>query len=256
MFSEFKKSINNILNERISSPLFGAFLFSWIVWNWKIIYLTLFIADSKIVGNKIEYILLNYSNNNHQIWYPIYSTFFLLLIYPFISTGAFWVSIKFSKWRSNIKNSEEKKQLLSIEQSLELREEIRNQEEKFDRLLKTKTEEIALLKIENENYREQLKSLNQNVSELPIETKADFFVKEYESLKSNKDLFAEFKKIAPRAQRESPMFTDTSGINRTLFDYFLANDYITKGGVNIYNLTEKGKYFNKLLLDEKFNQKK
>ncbi|MEO8234966.1 MAG: hypothetical protein ABI549_06080 [Flavobacterium sp.] len=37
---EIKKSISAILYERTTSPLFGTFIFSWLLWNWKIPYLS------------------------------------------------------------------------------------------------------------------------------------------------------------------------------------------------------------------------
>lgn len=256
MFTEFKKSIDNILHERISSPLFGSFLISWLVWNWKIIYLTIFISEKTIGGNKINFIQDNYVNINYQIWYPIISTILLIAVYPFFATGAYWVSLRFSQWRINLKNKEEKKQLLSVEQSIELREEIRTQEEKFDRLLKSKTDEINLLKQEIQNYRDQLKAFNENIAELPAETKTSLFEKEYQALKENEALLKEFEKIAPKAQRELVMFSEGNSINKNLFDYFLANDYIVKKATGIYGFTEKGKYLNKLFLDEKYKSKK
>lgn len=49
MFDELKKSISAILYERTTSPLFGSFILSWTVWNWKIFYITLFISEDKII---------------------------------------------------------------------------------------------------------------------------------------------------------------------------------------------------------------
>ena len=57
MISDFRKSINSILYERVSSPLFGTFVISWLIWNWKITYLTLFVSESNLDKNKLEYIL-------------------------------------------------------------------------------------------------------------------------------------------------------------------------------------------------------
>lgn len=251
MISDFKKSIDNILYDRLSSPLFGAFLFSWCVWNWKIIYLTIFI-DSKLVGNKIDYIITNYSETSHLIYYPILSTIFLIFIYPLIATGTFWVSLKFENLKVSLRNNVQNKQVLSIEQSILLREEVSNQDEKFDRLLTKKNEEIEALKSETDNYKKQLLALNENISELPIETKENIYLQEFELLKSNELLFKEFEKIAPKALKELTMFSETSTINRKLFDYFLTNDIIEKTGRNgVYKFTNKGKYFNKLVMNSK-----
>jgi hypothetical protein len=53
MQSEIKKSINSILFERLTSPLYGTLIISWLIWNWKIIYLTLFV-DSEENYEEIE----------------------------------------------------------------------------------------------------------------------------------------------------------------------------------------------------------
>ena len=36
--TDVKKSLNSIINERISSPFYGTLILSWLIWNWK--YLT------------------------------------------------------------------------------------------------------------------------------------------------------------------------------------------------------------------------
>lgn len=251
MLSDFKKSIDNILYDRLSSPLFGAFACSWCIWNWKIIYLTIFV-DSRLVGNKIDFITKNYSSESHLLYYPILSTLFLILLYPLISTGAFWTSLKFEKMKNNLRNKEENKQLLSLEQSIQLRKEVRSQDEKFDRLLNKKNEEIEILNKEVENYRKQLNVINQSVSELPTETKETIYQTDFTQLQSNQKLYKEFEKIASKAQKELNMFPEGHTIDRQLFDYFLANDIIDKGvKVGTYKFTEKGKFFNKLRLNEK-----
>lgn len=254
MIPDFKKSIDNILHDRLSSPFFGAFLFSWCVWNWKVIYLTLFINDSKIQGTKIDFIVKNYSDSQHLIWHPLLSTLFLILIYPLIATGAFWVSLKFENIKNNIKNSEEKKQLLSIEKSIELREELRNQDEKFDKLLTKKNEEILILKQELELYRNKIDSTISVLSS-GTEISPEMYSSDYESMKNNNKLFEEFKKIAPRAQKQMTMFYEGNIIDRKLFDFFLANEIIEKisnsnSPSTVYGLTEKGRYFNKKLINE------
>ena len=99
MFSELRKSTNAILFERVTSPLFGTFIVSWLIWNWKIVYLTLFVSESNIEGNKIDYIASNYCDIHVLVTYPLISTLLLLTAIPFVANGAFWISMKFRKWR-------------------------------------------------------------------------------------------------------------------------------------------------------------
>ena len=126
MLQEFRKSVNNIFYERMVSPLFGSFIFSWAIWNWKIIYLTLFVKEEKLSINKIDYIANNYFDVWNLIWFPVISTLSLIIIYPFLSIGAYYLSIKFKSWKKNIRNIEEKKQTLTIEDSIKLRREVKN----------------------------------------------------------------------------------------------------------------------------------
>jgi hypothetical protein len=143
---EIKKSISAILYERTTSPLFGTLIFSWLLWNWKIPYLSFFVSESKLKINKIEYIITNYNDSHYLITYPLISTFILLTIIPFLSNGAYWLSINFENWKSKHKNIIESKQLLTVEQSIELREQILKQEERFSKLVQDKNSEIELLK--------------------------------------------------------------------------------------------------------------
>lgn len=129
MFNELKKSVSNVFQERFSSPFWGSLIISWLIWNWKIVYLTIFIDQDKIEGTKIDYIIENFSSIHSIITFPLVSVILLLTIIPFFSNGAFWLSLRFQKWRTEQKNIIERKQLLTFEQSLQLREEIINQEQ-------------------------------------------------------------------------------------------------------------------------------
>lgn len=143
---EIKKSISAILYERTTSPLFGTFIFSWLIWNWKIPYLSFFVSENKLNTNKIDYIIANYNDVHFLITGPLLSTLTLLTIIPFFSNGAYWLSINFENWKVKHKNLIESKQLLTIEQSIELREQILKQEERFSKLVQDKNLEIESLK--------------------------------------------------------------------------------------------------------------
>lgn len=143
--SDLRKSINSILHERLTSPLYGTFIVSWLVWNWKIIYLTIVVSESKLKTDKITYIKEHFYDLCNLLWYPLLSTILLLTIVPFISNGAFWLSTKFNRWKQEQKNLIERKQLLTLEQSIDLREEIARQEERFEKMLADKNLRIKQL---------------------------------------------------------------------------------------------------------------
>lgn len=150
MLDEFKKSISSALYERVVSPFYGTLLVSWSVWNWKIVYLTLFISESSIKADKISYILTNYSDIHHLVTYPLISTALLLTVFPFVTNGAFWLSLKFHKWKVDKKHEIERSQLLTLEQSIELRSEVAEKEKHFEEMLSGKNREIESLKIQLE----------------------------------------------------------------------------------------------------------
>ncbi len=143
---DIKKSFNAILYERTTSPFYGTLIVSWFVWNWKIVYLTIFISEDQLNTDKISYITENFCDGLNLILYPLISTVLLLTIVPFISNGAYWLSLRFIKWRREQKNKVELKQLLTLEQSIELREQIFNQEKRIEKILTDKNLEIEQLK--------------------------------------------------------------------------------------------------------------
>lgn len=153
MFDEVRKSISAILYERTTSPLFGSLIISWSIWNWKIIYLTLFVSEDRINGDKIDYILNNFWDNHYIFSYPILSTVALITIIPFFSNGAYWLSAKFEQWRTNQKNIIEKNQLLTLDQSVAIREELNSQQNKLETVLSSKNLEIKQFKeiVENKD---------------------------------------------------------------------------------------------------------
>ncbi|MEQ8582019.1 MAG: hypothetical protein RIC30_03960 [Marinoscillum sp.] len=165
MISELRQSINATLYERVSSPLYGTLIISWIIWNWEIVYLTFFVSESSLEVTKLKFISDNYLNIHDLITFPILTSIFLLTVMPFASNGAYYLSLLFKKWRTDKRNLIENKQLLSIEKSIALREEIRSQEEKFDKLLDTKNEEIKILTQEVENYRAAAQQAQEKVLE-------------------------------------------------------------------------------------------
>lgn len=152
--NELTKSIKAVLYERIQSPLAGSFLLTWLVWNWKIIYVTFFISEYKIEGTRIEYII-NSSDQLHLVWGPVFSTIAILTIIPLISYYAYWLSLIFKKMYIDKKNKIEGETLLTKKQNLELH-----------RRLKEELEKVATIVLEKEEKVEQIKSEMTSMKEL------------------------------------------------------------------------------------------
>lgn len=95
MFKEFKKSIQSVLYERVTSPFSGAFFSSWCVWNWKLVYY-LFFSNENVI-NRIDYAQINFINIENNLIYPFLSSIFLVVGFPFVTTGTYWIWLKFKE---------------------------------------------------------------------------------------------------------------------------------------------------------------
>jgi hypothetical protein len=231
---EIKKSISAILYERTTSPLFGTLIFSWLLWNWKIPYLSFFVSESKLKINKIEYIITYYNDSHYLITYPLISTFILLTIIPFLSNGAYWLSINFENWKSKHKNLIESKQLLTVEQSIELREQILKQEERFSKLVQDKNSEIESLKKQIDNDKPVIK-----VDETTDNPNSEL-EKLAERIKNNSVELDTFNKITSSIQNNYRMENDA---NITKLIALLESYDIIYKPEALYRFTETGRRF-------------
>lgn len=246
MISEFRKSIKAVLYERLTSPFSGAFFFSWFIWNWKLIYY-LFFSNEEIV-KRLSFVDRNYINPWNNLVYPFISAVFLIALYPFISTAAFWIWLKFKNWQNELRNEVENKQLLTLEKSVELRMEIRSQQEQFDKVLSSKTEEISLLRKEIDSMREQFKTINGanlvSDEDKTMEEKEE----EYWSFMSS-PWHDQLKKVAETMQRNQNF---VQMVGPDVASYFISNDLVARRNDNnvLYDFTNKGKYFLKKYLED------
>jgi len=249
MIDDLKKSFDQIIYERTTSPFYGSFIISWSIWNWKIIYLTFFVSQEKIDSNKIDYIVNNFSNIGNILIFPLTSSIFIITIVPFITNGAYWLSLKFNKWRVDQKNIVDNKQLLSIEQSIELREQISKQEERFAKLVEDKNLEIKQLNLQIQEYQKKeptvtLENLpsNENDNIQPPDELSIFA----DRVKNNPKELKEYENIIDYIQRGySPVSKpDVSGKFITLLESY---DIINRKQSSSYAITETGKRFYRLV---------
>jgi hypothetical protein len=245
MYRSLKNSLSSILRERTTSPFYGTVIVSWLIWNWKIIYLTFFISESEIDGDKISYISENYSNIHHLITYPLISTLIILTIIPFISNGAFWLNLNFEKWKRDKNNEIDKKQLLTLEQSIELREQLINQEVRFEKLLNNKSNEITQLKGIIEEYSTDFSS-----TKTPINKESNQSIDFDEISRKIKNIdknLVGYQRILQLIQSGYGI-TDRSDVPTKLITLLEVYDIISTSGGGNYNLTKNGKQLTKKLI--------
>ncbi|NEN25361.1 hypothetical protein G3O08_17840 [Cryomorpha ignava] len=82
---EFLQSLFKTTEERIRNPFIGAFMTSWLLFNWKpILYILL---SSYAIGNRIEYVEEHFSNYILLFWLPLIAALFYVLVLPYLNLG-------------------------------------------------------------------------------------------------------------------------------------------------------------------------
>jgi|GEM_PF-2504987 hypothetical protein len=244
MIDDIKKSINSILYERVSSPFFGTIIVSWLIINWKIPYLTIFVDQDKLDKNKIDFIIENYCSVDNLVVFPAISTLALLTVIPFLTNGAYWLDLKFKTWRVNKKNQIVGKQLLTLEQSIRLRTEMREMEESFDKLLEKKDEELKALKSELETKRVTNSDSAKTKTSKKITRSgkgSGYSLEDYNDLKNDEKLYSVFEQIA-KSLKETNQFPPD--LDEKIKEYYVVNEIVDEDedawGNKTYFLTFKG----------------
>lgn len=83
-------SARTTLKERITSPLAGTFMLSWMVINWRI--LAILFASETTIEAQIVVIVRDYISWESGFCYPALSASFFTLIYPWLASCVVWVS--------------------------------------------------------------------------------------------------------------------------------------------------------------------
>ena len=254
MIPEFRKSINSILYDRMTSPFYGALIISWIIWNWKAIYLTLFVSEEMIKETKIDYIVANYSSLENLITYPVISTLAILLVLPFIANGAYWTSLKFKNWRQIQKNNIEKKQLLTLEQSIAIRKELKQKEFEYEEILQKRENQIESL---NQVISQLENSKNENLSTYTSDNRPDngkdSTLIAYENLKANSKAIDFFEQSQKSIEKN---YHFPSNVPDWVKEYYVVNGIFDRKRYNdggfYYTTTENGKELYKMYFNEKY----
>lgn len=134
------KSIKAFLYDRTSSPLFGAFIISWSIINYRVI-LTIFSGES--LANKFEVINTLFQPIDtgfflvsgalvHGFIYPVIATLSYIYLYPRLAKPVYKHSLKKQIELREVKQEEESNRLLTLEESRDIYREMAEVEEKFN----------------------------------------------------------------------------------------------------------------------------
>jgi len=160
MFEEFKKSLKASLYERTASPIIGAFVSAWLIFNWKLCFIIAFADDS--IYERLTYIeKSSYIDIWPNLYFPAIAAALFVGLYPLISLLPYMWWEWYAKKKAEIKNSMQRGVLLSLEKSIEIRNEIDNQEAKFEEMLKSKEQKNAELLVLHDNLQKMLEEKEQ-----------------------------------------------------------------------------------------------
>ena len=125
MIDILQKSVKSSVEDRLRSPLFGAFILSWVTWNWKIFYSTFFVETERLGSGRIYYIEKLLNDTGNSIVGPLLSTIVIIVVLPFLKIGAYWVEEKFKIWRNEIAKEFSDKQWIPPDRANKLRNDLK-----------------------------------------------------------------------------------------------------------------------------------
>lgn len=163
MLKEISNSIRATLYQRVSSPLYGTYIFSWCLYNWAI-FLPLLFGDESFDTRIETFRAALYSPESKFIYstllIPMLMTIVILCVQPILQRFLYiyteWNRSEGLKKRDKF-NSET---MLTLEQSNELRASVQKVQQFHQEVMKNKNIEI-------EEYKRQLdlkESLNEKIS--------------------------------------------------------------------------------------------
>lgn len=165
---EFIKSIKAQLYDRTTSPLSGAFIISWLIWNYKILFV---LFSSYDVHEKFDYIsTFLYPSISNCITigfvYPLLTTAFFIFAYPYPSKFVYWFSRNRQKELKLLRQTIEDETPLTLKESRDIRRNALQLEFEFGNELARKDNEISKLK-------EEIESLSVSAPEESESTSSD-----------------------------------------------------------------------------------
>ena len=170
MLDLLQRSITRTANDKIRSPLYGAFILSWMAWNWRIFYVTFFLDMHDLGMRKLPYIERLLGNTIYSIWAPLLSTFLIICVLPVFRIGAIWVEQGYKRYRNDIMQKFDNEQWMPPHIVTSLRKEIRTIRSEYEETLVKRNEELSSLQIDSkeklEKGQNRINSLENEIQEL------------------------------------------------------------------------------------------
>lgn len=177
-------SIKAQLYDRIVSPLSGALIISWCLWNHKVL---LVVFSSEIIQYKLNFIDTFYSlpftsyfwtpdspvSNAlvNGLFGPIFTTFIYIFIYPAFAVPVYMFSLWIQKIYERAKNYHQQGRLLTFEQSIDLHKRIAELELDQEKTHKKYLENIEALQMDSHEKEVELRDIQDKYNSLLSEEK-------------------------------------------------------------------------------------
>lgn len=143
---DFIKTLRAQLYERVSSPLLGAFLVSWCIWNWRVFLIWVGGAE---LSAKLA--LVDEYFSGWQKWgirgfvVPAATTAFYIYVYPWIALPVYRFVQRRQADLQRVRQEFEDEKPLPQKEARELRRALELAEQKFDALIVRKDSQIQAL---------------------------------------------------------------------------------------------------------------
>lgn len=161
MIKELTNSIKATLYQRISSPLYGTYILSWLLYNWQAT-LPLLFGSKRFDERLVDFKAILIVGENSFVWCsliaPMLITIAILLLQPLIQRYLY----VYSEWNKSegLKKRDKfsAETMLTLEQSNELRASVQKVQQFHQEIVKNKDEEIT-------EYKRQLEARRRVIDE-------------------------------------------------------------------------------------------
>ena len=260
---DVKDSLIQVLKERVTSPLYGTYVITWLLWNWRAVYITLWVSEDSIKNQtKLEYLIeaASYTPSPTVVW-KIDISILINIFYFFVVPAALtWLALS---WLPNLQNwayqqyldfKEARRESLNIfnDKIEKHKQSLQNTEDYVEAIQKEKLE-IQRAREELEKLRSEREKLQQTQEEVEL-SEEDQWDLEYEEFKSGKyfEVFNKIKNIIYGDRGDVSLEKRNSDFMDALI-YFHANEIVEYRDANrdFIELTEKGAYFLKKYVNDR-----
>lgn len=138
---DVSNSIKESITDKVTHPLLGSFIISWLFFNWKAIYFLLF-SDLDVVY-KLKAVSENYSNLCLNLLFPLVSSLALVFLLPLFTAGYTRFIAMTKEFQMKSLPEFFKPHNLTLDESNSLRDYYENEFDSLKRELERATSEIT-----------------------------------------------------------------------------------------------------------------